>query len=590
MNSNGKSSPLYDSRLEDQPSKSAVYSFASPIDEASLEGGLEVGRILDVIKRRLFVILGVTSVVMGLAVAWNRTRPPAYAGNFRLLIESVTAEEKISSKLSGQQAGGTQNLDSNQPSESKLDYPTQIQLLLSPKLLMPVVQKLKNTNPKITYEALKGGLVITRFKDPEITKILDVNYQSAVSREAEQVINLVAQTYIRYSLNERQTNVRRAVQFLDEQLPKVQSQVKALEAALQNFRERNQLIDPGTLGTQIGSEISSAQQQMLETQIELTKTRQLYTALGQQLQMQPRSAEAASVLSDAPDYQQLVKELQDLDVDIQTQSSELTPNHPKVLALQEKRQRLLPLIQQKAEAALGNNLARSIPNAQALPYQNELRQGLNKQFVDAAIQVQVLESKEKGLNTILQTLAVKSGQLPLLSRQYEDLQRRLKIASDQLSKFLQTREELMISAARQEVPWEIVASPTVQKVSSASLPRDLVLGTILGLLLGIGVALLLEAVTNVIYSLKDLRSELTLPILGTVPKQSSVEKMLPSYDEFMDFHASRYQFSPFIESFRSLNSQLRLLRPDVPIQSLVISSSLPDEGKSTIATQLAQAA
>ena len=52
----------------------------------------------------------------------------------------------------------------------------------------------------------------------------------------------------------------------------------------------------------------------------------------------------------------------------------------------------------------------------------------------------------------------------------------------------------------------------------------------------------------------------------------------------------QYRFSPFIESFRSLNSQIRLLSPDSPIQSIVISSSLPDEGKTTIAIQLAQAA
>jgi polysaccharide biosynthesis transport protein len=52
----------------------------------------------------------------------------------------------------------------------------------------------------------------------------------------------------------------------------------------------------------------------------------------------------------------------------------------------------------------------------------------------------------------------------------------------------------------------------------------------------------------------------------------------------------QYRFSPFLEAFRSLNSQIRLLSPDSPIRLIVVSSSLPDEGKTTIAIQLAQAA
>jgi capsular exopolysaccharide synthesis family protein len=591
-----------------QPQHYNVSLLRSPAaEEGQEEGGLAIGQIFDSIRRRIGLILGAAVVVAGLSAAWGRTRPPSYEGAFKILIEPVTVESQVVSELKGE-GGGTQNQavgDAQTSSETTLDYPTQIQLLLSPKLLMPVVQKLKPSYPELTYDTLKGALTISRFKDPDETKILDIRFKSTSESEAKQVTQLISRSYIDYSLRERQTNVRRAIEFLDTQKPKVEAQVRELEAALQNFREKNQLLDPATLGTQLSTQVGTIQQQQLETQTELNKTKQLYRSLEQQLQLQPRSAEAASVLSEAPDYQQLVRELQETDVELQTQSAELSADHPKVIALREKRERLLPLIQQKANAAVGANVSRSVSNPQSLPYQNALRQALSRQYVDAAVQIQVLEAQLKGLNRSRLALARQSSQLPAISRQYDNLQRRLEIATEQLSKFIETREQLMVNAARQEVPWELIAAPTVQQISSTSLLRDLVLGSILGLLLGTGVALLLEKMHDVIYSIKDLREETKIPVLGIIPKQADINKLqystqfLSANDATFILGADesetvnqkiRYRFSPFSEAFRALNSQIRLLRPDVQIKSLVISSSLPAEGKTTVAMQLAQAA
>ena len=171
--------------------------------------------------------------------------------------------------------------------------------------------------------------------------------------------------------------------------------------------------------------------------------------------------------------------------------------------------------------------------------------------------------------------------------------------TEKQNKFLQKREDLTLSAARQEVPWEMIAAPSVKEIESSGLIKDLALGSILGLMLGTGVALLVDKMNDVIYSIKDLREELNVPILGIIPHREDDQKSLsgkmandrgvaplPPRNDVI----GQYQFSPFLESFRALNSQIRLLSPDAPIRSLVVSSSLPDEGKTTISIQLAQAA
>lgn len=615
------------SRLEEQPVRHLSVHPSTFSERGEVEGGLELGRLVDVVRRRLPIILGVTSLVLVATVVWNRTRPPAYEGNFKILIEPVTAESQVVSSLSGNSTKAENPDLGNNTVDSKetLDYPTQIQILTSPKILTPVVQKLQSYDSTFSYGKLIGLLKIARQKDPAETKILEVQYHSASSQEVDQVIKLLSQAYIRYSLTERQTNVRRAVQFVNEQLPKVQKQVKDVEASLQRFREQNQLVDPTVLGTQIGTQISNTQSQLIANQVELAQTRQLYNSLEKQLQLQPKGAEAATVLTDAPGYQDLVKQLQTLDVELQTQSAALTEDNPKVIDLREKRAKLVPLLQQKAEAALGKNLSKNFSQAQTLPYQNPLRQDLSKQYVNASIALKVLESKQNGLSLARQRLALQSSQLPALSRQYENLTRTLQLSTDQLNKFLQKREELMINAARQEVPWELVSPPSMQKVTSASLLRDLILGTLLGGLLGFGVALLVDKMNDVIYTVKDLRSELKIAILGMIPQREEPQKIKVQPKSFLsskfgskfgskfsstlnsktfnreDFTFSsespehaiknvRYQFSPFAEAFRSLYTQIRLLNPDSPVRSLVISSSVSGEGKTTIATQLAKAA
>lgn len=568
------------------------------------EGGLDLDLVIKAIQRRWWILAIACVATSGAMMVLGKTKPPAYEGSFNILIEPVTAEAQVASAINNgdRTSSAERDLGSAQTSKTTLDYPTQIQILLSDKILNPVVKQLKTTNPKISYESLRASLTIDRLKDQSETKILKVNYHSTSEAETKQVLKLVADTYIKYSLRERQTNVRRAIQFVDTQLPTVRNQVRDLELALQKFREKHQLIDPSTLGTQLGTQTSSTRQEQSTTQVELAKAKQLYKSLEQQIQLQPKGAEAASVLSEAPGYQQLVKQLRELDAELQIQSAELTEEHPKIISLRAKRANLLPLIKQTANSALGSQLSGSIPNVQSLPYQNALRQDLSKQLIAAATQVKVLEAKLTSLNLASQTLSSETGQLPIISRQYETLQRQLKISTEQLSKFLQKREELTIDAARQEVPWELIAVPSVRSIASSGIAKDLALGGALGLLIGAGIALAADKMNNVIYSLKNLREELDLPILGMIPNRedelkSKDSKIIEAKRTISAIHKkesvsvnNRYRFSPFIESFRALNSQIRLLSPDAPIRSIVVSSSLPEEGKTTVAIQLAQAA
>ncbi len=562
------------------------------------EGGLELGRLLEAIWRRKLVVLGVTSVVLALTILWDRTRSPSYQGYFELLVEPATVESQVVSSLRGQDTNlEDQGTETSANSKSTLDYSTQIQILRSKKLLSNVIDQFQDRYPEFSYETLAGALTIERIKNPEDTKVLQISYLSDSAEQTEQIINSLSEIYLNYSYNERVTNTRRAVRFIESQLPSVQNQVRTLESKLQAFRERYQLIEPSELSNQVAGRLGENQQQILATQVELVEAKQRYKQLEGQLSLQPKSIVAASVLSDAPDYQQLVRQLQETDVELESLRSDLNEDHPKVISMKERRARLLPLIERKSTATLGKTLASQVEDPLSLPYQSSLRQDLSKQFVNTAVQIQVLESKLSGLKTVETYLSRQNAQLPAISREYDNLKLRLQIATDQLNNFLYRREEMMVNAARQEVPWELLKTPTVFQISSASLLKNIFLGTALGLLLGVGAALLIDRANNVFYSLEELRKALGMAILGIIPESeapplSCLEDSMPIVEGSDSSNASksRYRLLLFAESFRLLYSQIRFLNPDHPVRSMVLSSPISGEGKSTIGYLLAKAA
>ncbi|MGB7417145.1 MAG: polysaccharide biosynthesis tyrosine autokinase [Thermosynechococcaceae cyanobacterium] len=570
------------------------------------EGGLDLGQLFSVLRRRWLTITVITVAVASATLWWSKTRDPIYIGEFQILIEPVTAESEVVSAIAGESPDvQSQGLGNTQASKAVIDYPTQIQVLQSRKLLTPVVEKMETQLPGLTYEQLTAKLEIGRLADgKQETKILQVNYQGDTAEEVELAINALSQNYIDYSLNERQTNLKRALQFVDAQLPKVQFQVRQLESSLQALRERYSLVDPETLNTQVAGQIAGVQKQELDNQIQLLQTRRLYSSLQSQLQLQPNAAEAGSVLTEAPGYQEIATKLRETETKLAVALAELTPDHPTVIALQEERDELRPLLTQQAKQALGTRLFNEIDGSQVQPYQDSLRKNLSSQLVDASIQMKVLETQRQVIANSKTALAQQMKQLPAINRQYETLQRQLEVASTNLKKFLEKKEELQLNAARQEVPWELVGTPALSQ-EPASAARDLILGTMLGMLLGVGTAILLDRAGDVIHRLEDLRSEVRQPILGLIPLQNNVVD--PSLSDLSSnhligsgldsqkledqmFRSSQYGFSPFLESFRSLASQVRLLDPDSPVMSLAISSSLPNEGKTTVAVHLAKAA
>jgi capsular exopolysaccharide synthesis family protein len=397
-------------------------------------------------------------------------------------------------------------------------------------------------------------------------------------------------------------NLKKGIEFVDSQLPQLRLRVDKLQADLQAFRQRNELLDPESQSQQLAMRVNTIEQQQVDTQVKIRENQSLYATLTSQLGLQPEQAIATTSLSEAPRYQQLLNQLQEIEAKIAKESARFTEESPTIVALRNQQRNLLPLLEQESQKVIGTNLQQAgVTNDSPSSIRNQLSQ----QLVDAANQIQVLQMRQKAIAQAERLLNQQVRQMPVIARQYTDLQRELNVATESLNRFLGVREGLQIEVAQKSLPWQIILKPEAPKFPvSPNNERNLVLGAIAGLLLGTVVALMVERLDNVFHSPDELKDRTKLPLLGVIPYSKQLKQMMPAVafadkmpepEEALPKKINRrqpqwYKASPFLESFRSLHTNIRFLGSDTPIHSLVISSATPGDGKSTVSVHLAQAA
>ena len=567
--------------------------------EETEEEKLDLSWLFGVLRRRILVMAAATialSALAGTAIFITSKKITLdYEGSFSLLVEPATAEGLLSKQLDNSVAADLAKI--NIEGISLVDYETQIRILRSPKMMQPVLQELRAWNPNLTYTEMMSKLTINRVsyaKDgkQQGTKILEVRYKDSDPKKIYGVLDKVSKAYLEYSLQQRLTGINQGIKFIDMEMPKLRERVEVLQLQVQRLRQQSNLFDPQLEGKSLSEQVQSIRGQQVGLQVQLRGMRSLYQSYQKLVN---ENNPVGVLMTQGQAYSGLLSQIQKVDSDLSLKSAQYREDSLPILALRKSREELILTSSQQAKEVVMSNLSS---------------------------QIKEVEARDREMTLLQKELNKKIRDFSVTTREYDNLVREQQVVTKSLSDFLAKREALRIDAAQQQIPWVLINPPEIpldkfgKYITSTvkQTKKQLALAVILSGLLGIAVGLLVEVLNTVFHTPEALRIATRLPVIGIIPFSKKVKRRPPvrsrkltsarsnSKVEVMQLGEAQptvpilepslfsdldYQF---LEAFRSLYTNIHLLSAGRTIRSLLVSSAVAGDGKSTVALHLAATA
>jgi capsular exopolysaccharide synthesis family protein len=223
-------------------------------------------------------------------------------------------------------------------------------------------------------------------------------------------------------------------------------------------------------------------------------------------------------------------------------------------------------------------------------------QEIFNKIVEQEVEVHAARSRAKEYKKLVERLSTRLMDLPSQTLQYARLERDLKLSEKLYLTMKQKYEESRITEAGQMGKVRILDPALISDKVKPSKRKNLVLGIILGMGLGLGYAFLREFMDNTVKAVEQLERK-GLTVLGIIPDMhhggaGDIQK--PVANSSVGGNNFRRRLityedpkSPISESYRSLRTNLSYALAGKKIKSLLVSSPQPGEGKSTTAANLA---
>ncbi|PSO59436.1 MAG: capsular biosynthesis protein [Cyanobacteria bacterium QH_2_48_84] len=557
-------------------------------DATTTETEFGYGQLFAILWRRRFWFLGVFCGVLSIAIPLALSKEPTYRSSMELLVEPNYQEN-------GGDGGESEVTDS----AVDVDYATQLNLMRSSELLQEAVERLESEYPHISVEELQGSLTLKQVVEgeDEPTKIVQATYVGNDPARTKEVLQALKNVYQKYNLEQQEKRISEGLSFINEQLPVARENLAEAEQELRQFRQNNNLVAPEEAANQTANALRNVEQQRQSLDAQYQETQARYDALKKQLGLSPQEALISSRLSESSRYQTLLNQLQETEIALAEQRAQYTDAHPNVKALLEQRQQQLSLLKEEVRQVLGEVPEQLKITPEALQQRGQLagtELNLARSLVEARTNLQSLRARDQSLAETEQQLRAQLDRFPKLIAQYNSLQQEVEVRRSTLQELLQARQQLGVELDRGGFNWQVVETPRAGNKIGPNTKQDILLGAVVGLFLGGVAAFLREVVDDAVHTSDQLRGQVSLPLLGVTPSlpPSEAGRFVVNFpwqrlDQPPTSILQVVQWLPFRESLDMIYKNIQLLNRGSELSSLVVTSALAGEGKSTLVLGLA---
>ncbi|RQD67735.1 MAG: polysaccharide biosynthesis tyrosine autokinase [Desulfonatronovibrio sp. MSAO_Bac4] len=379
---------------------------------------------------------------------------------------------------------------------------------------------------------------------------ITLSFTSESPKRAAQVANTIADLYLTDQLEAKFEATRRANEWLSERLESMRQEVLAAEQAVKNVRERSEITQVG--GTTIlEQQLSNINAQLIEARVKRSRA-EARLSQATDVMSRPGGIESLGEVLDSRTIQQLRTE----ETSLRRRKAELSQRygsrHPQMIQIEAEMSDLQEKLKEEA-----NRILQSLEN-----------------------EVQVARAEERTLQASLTELRSDAGRVMDAELELRELERQAQssrtLYQSFLSRFQETREQ------------DALQRPDARIISRAETPiypsyprkkMTLGLGAMAGLMFGVMGAFILETLDRGYRTSAQVEKDTGISVLGAIPLMGRTQGTPVEY-------VLKKQFSSLAESLRAIRTAVHLSNVDHPPRSIMVTSSLPKEGKSSFSAAL----
>jgi polysaccharide biosynthesis transport protein len=412
--------------------------------------------------------------------------------------------------------------------------------------------------------SFRGGLSVQIIPN---SRLVQISYTHPDPRLATEIVNTLVKTFIEENFKTKFESVNQTSDWLTTELADLQLRVQTSEEKLVRYQKEHSILGVDEKQNIVTAKLDELNRQLTAAQTDRIQKESNYrlAASGELTAFAKTSREGAS---------SLMERLREKEADLDTQRAQATTQfgsgYPKVVEL--------------------NNQLKQV-RTEIVAEETRSQQETRDEYLVALQRENLLTTAFEGQKQEANQLNESSIEYSLLKRDaesnrqlYQDLQQRLKEAG--VSAGLRSSNIRVVDVARTPT------SPVAPNV-----PRNLEVGLLFGLACGIGLAFVLESLDTSVRNIEEVSAISTLPAIGTIPLQlssiGSLRKRLktvraetekPEWPALVTYARPK---SEAAEAYRALRTSILLSAFGAPPKVIIITSALPQEGKTTISANSA---
>ncbi|HEV2827455.1 MAG TPA: polysaccharide biosynthesis tyrosine autokinase [Pyrinomonadaceae bacterium] len=576
------------------------------------------------VRKRLWLVISIVTLVSMLSVIYVARKPDIYQAGARVQVDLEN---------NGALVGKTPYVFG--PTNDPVYFNTQLQILVSPGLMRRVVKALdlehnpdffkgNSSQKRSTWQTIKsmaglgknekqdnnaqakealqlhttvapasanqdlaeakrlapyvssilGGLKVDPVKETrglyKETRLIDITFTHSDPEVAARVVNAIAETYVYSNLEKKGETNTSTGEFLQKRIAELQQQIRTDEEKLVDYAKNNQIISLDANQNTVVERLAALNRQLVEAEKARIDAESAFNAA--------KGAGAAGALADADakqanESEAKAAELRQKRALLMVDATEEAPEVKEIDTQIAELDRQLKEIRSRKTTTILTNLEtlyrQTLAREQALRKSFEQQRGETLSQNEAAINYRIIQQEITTNKTLLDNLLQRS------------------------------KENDVIMASKPNNISVVDLAITPDGPVGPNRTRTVFIAMFLSLGLGVGCALLLEYLDDTVHSTEEVERLLHLPALAVIPSAlgtskrrllsgpSGLQKRNGNPSENPELLMNVDGRSPLAESYRHLRTSVLLSTAGRAPRSLLVTSSLPGEGKTTTAVNTA---